>query len=50
MSWECFKIVFEEIDPLLASYNGFSGALDSAWLCLCGALVMPLGCVLVVQK
>lgn len=29
-----------EIDPLVASYNGFSGALDSAWLCLCGALVM----------
>ena len=45
---ECFKIVFEEVTPLLGAESSFSGALDSAWLCLCGALVMPLGCVLVV--
>lgn len=47
MSWECFKIVFEAVTPLLEKYYSFTGALDSAWLCLCGALVMPLGCVLV---
>jgi RNAse (barnase) inhibitor barstar len=50
MSWECrecFNIVFEAFAPLLTVHKSFTGALDSAWLCLCGALVMPLGCVLV---
>lgn len=28
------------VTPLLEKYYSFTGALDSAWLCLCGALVM----------